>query len=77
MLETKETFDSSHLQYDSTLTLVPLEKRLSDVYDFVFGIRELDTTGKGRVGSCSFTRDYKERLLRIAGLLSNEAYYGD
>lgn len=77
LLETKETFDSSHLQYDSTLTLVPLEKRLNDVYDFVFGTRKMDTTGKGRVGSCSFTRDYKERLLRIAGLLSNEAYYGD
>lgn len=77
LLEPNETFHSIHLQYDRTLTLVPLEKRLNDVYDFVFGAREMDNTGRGKIGSCSFTKDYKERLLYIAGSLSNEAYYGD
>lgn len=77
LLEPEETFDSNHLKYDSSLKLVSLETRLSDVYAVVFGTSEVDATGKGKVGSCSFTRGYKERLIGIAGMMSNNAYYGD
>lgn len=76
LLENKETFDRIHLQFDKSLTLVSLEERIKRVYSLVFGTGEVDTTRANKVGSCSFSKEYKERLLRIAGLLSNDAYYG-
>lgn len=77
LLNNNETFNRDHLQFDKSLTLVSLEDRINHVYSLVFGTNGVVMTGKGKVGSCSFTMDYKERLLRIAGLLANDAYYGE